>query len=187
MPDNKAALHGRTQMKTTPDGFTPIEATPQGFTLIEVLVSIFILSVGVLGVTALQMKGLDANRNALLRVEASQLVSDLMDRIEVNGSTAYGPVVLGDAPVVALDCTLNDCTPTQMATYDTTQWLCSINSVAVSGTTFPACLNLGITGALPMGQASIAVIGDEYDIQIRWSEIKSNHIRLVELFMQVPE
>ncbi len=159
----------------------------QGFTLIEVLVSIVILSVGVLGITGLQLKGLDANRNALMRVEASQLISDLIDRIEVNGSTTYGPVSLGDAPMAATDCTISDCTPAQMATYDTSQWLCSVNSTAADGTPYSACEALNVTGSLPLGQASITLVGDEYDIKVRWSDLKSNHTRLVELFMQVPE
>lgn len=151
------------------------------------LVSILILSIGVFGVTALHMRSMDANRNALLRVQATQLVSDLIERIEVNGSTTYGPVNLGDAPSVATDCTVNNCTPSQMAGFDTTQWLCSVNSNATDGTPFPACESLNITGVLPLGQASIALTGDEYDINVRWSDIKTNQTRKVELFMQVPE
>lgn len=159
----------------------------QGFTLIEVLVSILILSIGVLGVTALQMRGLDGNRNALLRVQASLLASDLIQRIEVNGATTYGPVSPGDVPPVPTNCYVSDCTPTQLAQFDTTQWLCSINSIATDGTTFPACQGLDITGVLPLGKASLAMIGDEYDIKIEWSDIKSSQTRSVELFMQVPE
>ncbi len=158
----------------------------QGFTLIEVLVSIIILSIGVLGITALQMRGLDGNRNALLRVQASQLASDLIARIEVNGATTYGPVSLGDVPTVPTDCTISNCTPTQLAQFDTTQWLCSINSIAADGTTFPACQGLSITGTLPLGQASLTLVDDEYDIKIEWSDIKSSQTRTVELFMQVP-
>jgi type IV pilus assembly protein PilV len=159
----------------------------QGFTLIEVLVSIVIMSIGVLGITALQMRGLDGTRNALLRVQATQLASDLIQRIEVNGATTYGPVSLGDVPPVPTNCNDSNCTPAQLAQYDTTQWLCSINSVATDGTTFPACDGLEITGVLPLGQASLAMNGDEYDMKIEWSDIKSSQIRSVELFMQVPQ
>ena len=159
----------------------------KGFTLIEVLVSIAVLSMGVLGITGLQMKGLDANRNALLRVEASQLASDLIDRISVNGATTYGPVSMGDAPADATDCGATICTPTQLADFDTTQWLCSVNSVDSDGTVFPACESLDITGSLPFGAASITLVDDEYDIKVRWADFKSDRTRLVELFMQIPE
>jgi type IV pilus assembly protein PilV len=159
----------------------------QGFTLIEVLVSILILSIGVLGVTALQMRGLDGNRNALLRVQASQLASDLIQRIEVNGATTYGPVSLGDVPPVPTNCNDSNCTPAQIAQFDTTQWLCSINSIASDGTTFPACQGLSITGVLPLGEASLVMNGDEYEMKIEWSDIKSSQTRSVELFMQVPQ
>jgi type IV pilus assembly protein PilV len=159
----------------------------QGFTLIEVLVSILILSIGVLGVTALQMRGLDGNRNALLRVQASQLAGDLIQRIEVNGATTYGPVSLGDVPPVPTDCNDSNCTPAQIAQFDTTQWLCSINSIASDGTTFPACQGLSITGVLPLGEASLVMNGDEYEMKIEWSDIKSSQTRSVELFMQVPQ
>lgn len=158
-----------------------------GFTLVEIMISILILSVGIFGITALHMRSLDGNRNALLRVQAGQLVSDLTERIQVNVGTAYGPISLGDVPADPTDCTTSNCTPTQLAEYDTSQWLCSVNSLASDGTTHPACANLSITGILPMGQASIAVVGDEYDIKINWSDLKSNQTRTVELFIQVPE
>jgi Tfp pilus assembly protein PilV len=50
------------------------------------------MSVGVLGATGLQLRGLDANRNAFFRIEATQLASDIVNRIQVNPSTLYGPV-----------------------------------------------------------------------------------------------
>ncbi len=157
-----------------------------GFTLIEVLVSILILSVGVLGMTSMQMRALASNRDALLRIEASQIATDFIDRIESNDGSTYGPIALGDEPASVTDCALNDCAPIAMVAYDTTQWLCSINSEDTDGSQYPACDDLGIVGTLPSGKASIATIGDEYAIKVQWSEVKTNKTSSVQLFMQVP-
>lgn len=145
----------------------------QAFTLIEVLISVLIMSVGVLGATGLQLRGLDANRNAFFRIEATQLASDIVNRIQVNPSTLYGPVTFTTAPSSAIDCTINNCTPVEMAAYDTTQWLCSINSTdSTDDSTYSACSDLGIVGSLPNGQASLTKTGNEYSIIVQWSDLK---------------
>ena len=157
-----------------------------GFTMIEVLVSIMILSVGVLGMTSMQGIALASNRDALLRIEASQLTVDLIDRIEANGNTTYGPIALGEEPNSVTDCSVNNCTPAAMEAYDVTQWLCAVNSVDASGAPYTACDELGIVGALPLGEASIKTIDDEYSIKVQWTEAKSNKINSVQLYMQIP-
>ncbi|HIG41728.1 MAG: type IV pilus modification protein PilV [bacterium] len=157
-----------------------------GFTLIEVLVSVLILSVGILGMTSMQMRALASNRDAMLRIEASQLVTDFIDRIESNDGSTYGPIALGDEPPTVTDCSESDCSPVSMAAYDITQWLCSINSQNTDGTQYSACNDLGIVGTLPSGQASVATIDDEYAIKVQWTEVKTNKTSSVQLFMQVP-
>ena len=157
-----------------------------GFSLIEVLISISILSVGVLGITGTQITALDANRNALLRTEASHLTIDLIDRIAANDSITYGPIALGETPASVTDCTINSCSPTAMAAYDIAQWLCMINSTDTSGTPYTTCADLGINSILPAGQASISTIDDEYSIRIQWTVAKTNRTNSVQLYMQIP-
>lgn len=55
-----------------------------GFTLIEVLISLVVVSMGLLGVAALQMRTLQGNYDALLRSHASALASDIADRMRLN-------------------------------------------------------------------------------------------------------
>jgi type IV pilus assembly protein PilV len=159
----------------------------QGFTLIEVLISTLILSVGLLGITGMQLTALSYNRNALLRIEASQLTVDLVDRIDASTSSTYGPIAMGDEPALVTDCSLDDCSPTELEAYDVAQWLCSISSVDAEGATYESCTNLGITGSLPSGQASIQTLDDEYAITVQWADVRTNTTTSVQLFMRVPQ
>jgi type IV pilus assembly protein PilV len=60
----------------------------QGFTLVEVLIALIVLSVGLLGIAAMYVETLRANRSALVRTQAIALASDLADRIRSNREPA---------------------------------------------------------------------------------------------------
>ena len=86
----------------------------KGFTLIEVLISIFLLSVGLLAVAAMQttaMTGSSSSNNTTL---STQLAEEMVDRIRVNGGST--PNIYGTLDTV--NCTglglvepaLTDCT-----------------------------------------------------------------------------
>lgn len=64
-----------------------------GFTLIEVLVSMVILAVGLLGVAALQFKGLKYSTDAAIRSNITMLAYDIADRIRLNRGNANGYLV----------------------------------------------------------------------------------------------
>lgn len=55
-----------------------------GFTLIEVLVSIVILSIGLLGLAGLQAKALRATHSSSFKSVAAQRANDVADRIRAN-------------------------------------------------------------------------------------------------------
>lgn len=55
-----------------------------GFTLVEILVALIVLSIGMLGIAALYLETLRANRSAMVRTQAVALASDLADRIRAN-------------------------------------------------------------------------------------------------------
>ena len=56
----------------------------RGFTLVEVLIALIVLSIGLLGIAAMYVETLRANRSALVRTQAIALASDLADRIRAN-------------------------------------------------------------------------------------------------------
>lgn len=156
-----------------------------GLTLIEVLVSMFILAVGILGMVSLQITSLNMNRDALMSMEANQLISDLVDRISANPAATYGPIALGDAPVSGSDCNLSNCTTDQMATYDVSRWLCAINSEDANSVPYPACDLLGIKGTFPLGKGSITRVNNEYRILLQWVDKHSDEVRSTELYLWV--
>ena len=60
----------------------------KGFSLIEILIAMLILAVGVLGIAALQFKGLQYSNDAHFRSQISNLVSDIADRMRINKTNA---------------------------------------------------------------------------------------------------
>lgn len=70
-------------------------------TLIEVLVTLVIMSVGLLGVAALQLTTVRNNYDAFVRSQAAVLASDMLDRMRANRNNALGYVVAVGAAVPA--------------------------------------------------------------------------------------
>lgn len=59
-----------------------------GFSLIEMLVTVLILSIGLLGLAGLQATGLRNNMSAYQRTQASVLATDILDRMRANRTVA---------------------------------------------------------------------------------------------------
>lgn len=91
--------------------------------MMEVLVSVFVLSIGVLGVAGLQVIAKRSNFEATQRVTAAALAQDIIERMRSNPqqlaiytNAGAGRTIVGTTmPVV--DCTV-DCGPTTLAQYD---------------------------------------------------------------------
>ena len=77
----------------------------RGFSLIEVLVSIVVLSIGLLGLAALQVSGLRVGQSSFYRAQAAQFATDMADRLRANA---------GEARTCTL--ALTDATPTSPTT-----------------------------------------------------------------------
>jgi len=156
----------------------------KGFSLVEVLVSVVIMSVGILGVAGLQVLSLQQNRSSLFRSEALMLGGDMLDRMRANPLQNYAGFDFLDPPPSASNCVADSCTPAQMKDYDIAWWRCSINNLDASNNPFEICGTLGVTGSpLPGGQGEIADIGDETNcsveagescVIVRWVEISSD-------------
>ncbi len=69
--------------------FHPCTAS-RGFTLIEVLITIVILSVGLLGLALMQMTSLSNQLESYQRAQAMLLLEDMANRIRVNAAEAKG-------------------------------------------------------------------------------------------------
>lgn len=67
------------------------ETHPQaGFSLIEVLVTIIVVSFGMLGFAGLLNESIAANRQAYMRSQATLLAHDIIERMRVNRVAATG-------------------------------------------------------------------------------------------------
>jgi type IV pilus assembly protein PilV len=134
---------------------TPYLRSQTGFSLIEAMVSLVVVSVGMIGIAALYGQGLSAGRTALYRTQAVNLAADMADRIRANrqGGAAYG------GPAANNNCDPAggaNCTPAQMAANDLFAWG---NQVAQQ---------------LPNGAGTVAYAGaavpPTYTITINWQE-----------------
>jgi len=106
-------------------------ADQAGFTLAEVLVAALVLTVGLLGVIALQLESLRATRSALARTQAVTLAADLADRIRAHST-----------PAAAYDCG-GDCDEGDggdaLAAADLAEWRASVRARLPDGTASVAC------------------------------------------------
>lgn len=127
----------------------------QGFSLIEALVSLIVISVGMIGIAALYGQGLGASRTALYRTQAVNLVADMADRIRANRSagTAY------EGAAADNDCDPGDdknCTTAEMAAHDLWLWTTQVGA------------------QLPGGAGSVSVdttTPPTYTISVSWQEV----------------
>lgn len=94
-----------------------------GFTLVEVLVSLFIMAIGLLGMSALQNEALKYNHAAFIDTQAQYLLIDMAERIRANrGNGLYAMLFTEDPPSSDVDCSAASCTSNQMAAWDLNQW-----------------------------------------------------------------
>lgn len=118
-----------------------------GMTMVEVLVTLLVISIGLLGVAALHSLSLRNNYDALMRSHASALASDIADRMRANrDAVADYQVPLGPPPALDDDSTQRD--------VDISEWKATVAE------------------QLPNGDASIAFAPATsiVTIQIQWGE-----------------
>ena len=103
---------------------TPPGCTSQhGFTLLEVLIAVVILSVGLLGLAALQATSLKSNHASLTRSQIAILSYDMVDRMRANmPAVRLGDYDLPTSRQNANCTTLSGCIPTEMADHDYFEW-----------------------------------------------------------------
>lgn len=91
----------------------------QGFSLIEVLISIVVMSFGLLGISGLMMSGVNNSTGSDLASRASQSASEIMDAMRANRGNAANYVT-------AAGTKSSDITGTTVADKDRKDWLVTL-------------------------------------------------------------
>jgi type IV pilus assembly protein PilV len=116
----------------------------RGTTLVETLVALLVLSIGLLGVAALQVNALQTNQGAHIRSQASVLAYDLADRMRANRAVALAGgynVTYGSTP-----------TGTNLNELDLQNW------------------KAALTNTLPDGDGELVLVGNIAVIRVRWTD-----------------
>ncbi len=159
-----------------------------GFTLIEVLITVTVVSIGLLAVAGLQALAKKANYDAIQRSTAAALGQSIIERIRanptqsavygsyssgINGSTGLSASSCNPSPNAVLSATATAaCTPAQTAAADLYAWSQELfgaaESVPANGTV-AADTNLGglqnATGCISVSQCGALKI---YTVAIAW-------------------
>jgi type IV pilus assembly protein PilV len=127
----------------------------QGFSLIEVLVALLVLSIGLLGLAALQTTSLKYNTESYFRTQATYFVYDIVDRMRINSAAVAsgGAYDVSDASAVSTllsdygtcrtsscDCDNTSCNSTDLATYDLGKWYDRMNAILPGAKDSPATI-----------------------------------------------
>jgi type IV pilus assembly protein PilV len=171
-----------------------------GFTLIEVLVTIVVVSIGLLGLAGLQISGLRANVSSEARSKATLLANDIIERMRANPLGVHNGAVPADdnqyanITTAGINCAANPApfcsnsslgpaatctTAAQMAAFDAWVWACGLPPAG-------GAMRGGITNRLNNGTGSVTCNdnnaldadacspGSPHTVTISWSELSPN-------------
>lgn len=98
-----------------------------GFSMLEVLITVFVLSIGLLGVAGMQATSIKLSHESHLRSQASLLAYDMADRMRANSASAINgsyDISLTGGSAFSADCTNpnNACSADAIATVDLANW-----------------------------------------------------------------
>lgn len=130
-----------------------------GFTLIEVLVTLLVLSIGLLGLAGMQINALKNSHGASLRNQATALSQEISERIRSNRSGAQSgayDIAAVALPTASPDCETAPCSSSEMAAYDLNDW------------------KAALTNQLPAGDGAISRSGTLLTVRVFWNERRND-------------
>lgn len=110
----------------------------RGFTLIEIMIAIFVLAIGLLGVAGLQAFALKNSQSSTARLTASMLAGDITDRMRSNFDGVingyYNKSSTSDYSTAVSSClTTSGCTSSELAANDLNEWARRIAAALPNG------------------------------------------------------
>lgn len=103
----------------------PSPSAHAGFSMLEVMVTLVVLSTGLLGVANLQVEALRGNQGAYLASVAAQQAQDMAERMNANRAGVDANLydnLDASIPTLAVNCQSADCTPANLARFDQNRW-----------------------------------------------------------------
>lgn len=133
-----------------------INMSQSGISMVEVLVSIVVLSFGLLGLAGLQADGLRSNNDAYMKSQATLLAYDMLDRMRANMQgveNGFYDDLFSETPEDPT-CIDSGCTIQQMSQHDAFEW------------------NQKVAELLPGGQGRVTGSGSGtiFTITVMWDE-----------------
>lgn len=116
---------------------TEVGRSQSGFSILEIMVTLVVLSTGLLGVANLQVDALRGNQGAYLATVAAQQARDMVERMQSNpvAVAANGYDALNTSiPSIKADCQTVTCTPAQLVEFDHNRWNAANQALLPSGT-----------------------------------------------------
>jgi type IV pilus assembly protein PilV len=151
----------------------PRSVRAAGFTLVEVLVSILVLSIGLLGLARLQAVALRHNHSAHLRSQATLLAYDMADRMRANlQALRDGRYHLPSAAASPNCLTTSGCTAAQMAAHDTYEWSLAVAQSLPQGQGV-ICVDSSPADGASAASPACSGTGEVYAIKVWWDDTRS--------------
>ncbi len=141
-----------------------------GFSLLELLVTLVVLSIGLLGLGLMQTTGLGLTKTAYARTQAMMLASDMADRIRANEASAanyVGTSATAQAPPGCIAGVL--CTGPLLAASDMTDWSNRLLVELPNGSGQIFDVNSAASGCI--GGPTSTVVAGFMRVLITWNEV----------------
>jgi len=127
----------------------------RGVALLEVMIAFLLLSIALLGFSALQVRAVRATQSSLQRTDASNLAVNMMEAMRANKTAATNPAL----PYNITRTCLFTGSPTTLAMNDLSYWFTSIqNALGSSGCADISCTSAA--SAVP-GMCTINIYWDD--------------------------
>lgn len=131
----------------------------QGSSLVEVVVALFVLAIGMLGVMSMQVKSMQFSQSAYYYSQATYLANEILESMRSNRAAADTYLIELDesTPVASVNCSEAGkvCTPQQLRDYNLSEWRKNVEQTLVSG------------------KASVQRSGDYYAITVQFDDSRA--------------
>jgi type IV pilus assembly protein PilV len=132
-----------------------------GFSIMEGMITLLVVSVGLLGLAGLQNKGIQFNQVGYMRTQAALVANDIADRMRANWQAALNTdydIAFGEQAATAPNCSTQNCTQDQLAKYDVEQWKNTMKANLPGGDG-----SINLNAAIP-----------SVTITVYWDELRAN-------------